>query len=252
MAKSENVTFWPTANSTIRGNIITPNEGDCPRPGVLFLHDYDSSRQRAVERAKSLIDSGVNIDALAIDLGGHGQSVVFDDVNKRQKQPRDKITIETQLKIIERSYEKLAKRPSVDAERIGIVGASFGGYLALLLATDGEYSVSSLMLRAPAIYPDGLELASPAEFPEDLDDFRTDLSAIKSSEAWKRIEGYKGPLWVIESGADESIPSTVMQAYATGAQNPTHLVIPGASHSLQNPDHKELYQSYLTDWAKDL
>lgn len=253
MAKSENVTFWPPTNSTIRGNLITPIEGGCSRPGVLFLHGYDSSRTGAVERATQLIDSGIDITALAIDLGGHGQSVVFDDSNKQQRIPRTRITINEHLREVKRSYDALRFAPGVDSERIGVVGASYGGYLALLLATYGQHPVKSLILRAPAIYPDGLEDVPRSEYNMDeIDAFQSDLNAIKGSEAWKRKEEFEGPLWIVESGEDESIPSTVMDAYEQGSQNPTRLLIPGAPHSLQEAEHKALYQSYLADWAKEL
>ena len=46
----------------------------------------------------------------------------------------------------------LSDKRGVDAERIGVVGSSYGGYLAMLLAS--ERNIHRLALRAPALYED--------------------------------------------------------------------------------------------------
>jgi len=250
MVKSQE-RIYATSDTVIRGTLISPVDAESPRPGILMLHGYDSTKEGAVERATELIESSVNISALAVDLGGHGGSTVYDN-DKKTPICKSELPISIHLNEVMRSYEVIRDAPGVDRERIGVVGASYGGYLALLLATDGDHPVKSLLLRAPAIYPDGLEDTPRSEYPDEAATFQKDLNAIKASEAWDRIEGYEGPLWVVESGADESIPSSVIDAYEQGSQNPTRLVLPGATHSLQNDEHKALYQSYLTDWAKDL
>lgn len=254
MANIERVTFWPSTNSTIRGNIISPEEKSGPRPGVLFLHGYDSSRQGAVERAADLVDNGANITALAIDLGGHGESVVFDGPNSHNKVPKENMSINDHLREVERCFNRLRYESSVDPERIGVVGASYGGYLAMRLATDGIHSVKSLMLRAPAIYPDGLDDTPRIDYDDEgeIYRFRTDPYQMGESEFCERVEGFEGQVWVVESGCDESIPQFVPEFYASKTQNPTHLIIGGAKHSLQSDGERALYSSYLSDWVKEL
>src|SRR5205085_12682648 len=71
----------------------------------------------------------------------------------RTRAQRDPVTRAQNLADVIAAYDLLAARPEVDAARVGLVGSSYGGYLATLLTA--ERKVRWLALHAPALYMDG-------------------------------------------------------------------------------------------------
>jgi dipeptidyl aminopeptidase/acylaminoacyl peptidase len=51
------------------------------------------------------------------------------------------------------AYDYLASQPLIDKTAIGVIGTSYGGYLAMLLTA--YRPVRWLAMRVPALYPDG-------------------------------------------------------------------------------------------------
>lgn len=247
-----NTEIWiPSENTLIHANVVRPDQPEFG-PGILMIHGWDSDNTGHTERAQRLIGSGVTATILAMDLGGHGRSSVFEKGTNRIIE-KEKLTIAGHLQEVKKAHDRLTSLSSVDPERVGVLGASYGGYLAMLLAIDADYDVESLLLRAPAIYPDNqLDIVREKYNTKEIDTFRKDPGAMVDTEFCGRVEDFEGQVWVIESGNDESIPSSVPEFYASKTQNPTHLIIPNAPHSLKSDQHKKQFEAYLRDWAKEL
>lgn len=208
--------------------------------GVLFLHGYQSSREGYAEYAQEL-GRRHRVESLTIDLPGHGES----EGDFTTLTPRD------YLNDVVGAYEYLGSRKNVDLGRIGVVGASYGGYLAALLAT--QKNPKSLLLRAPAIYPDGvIDQARESVDKEAIEEFRKNLTTDTTGNlALDAIRNFDGRVTVVESGKDESIQPCVTETYINVSKDGIFRVLPNARHSLVGHE-RVVFNEMLVAWAGGL
>lgn len=222
-------------NDTLRGSLFIP-PGKGSFPGVVFFHGRGSSRKRYLEIARRLSEKGQI--TLAFDFRGCGKS---DGIFEKQTQ---RMGIDDA-----RAGLKYLLDQNVDNKRIGIVGTSFGGFVSAILMKDYGQSIKSLLLRAPAIYPDEL-LDTHVSSIEDFDSIKKEKWL--DSIAYDGIADFKGNLFIIQSEKDKVVKSWVVENYfnrAINAQNKELFVQIGAEHSLLD-DKKLLEQFYklIYDW----
>jgi pimeloyl-ACP methyl ester carboxylesterase len=224
------------ADRSLVGNLYTST---ADKSGVLFVHGFASNRRGYAEyAAETALQVGAT--CLTFDMGGHGRSHI--DPNG--------LTINDHMTDLRRAYDYLASRKEVNAKRIGVVGASYGGYLAALLSQ--ERKVKGLVLRAPAIYPNGLELTERSDYDmESIDTFRSEIKPGDPNRALDAIANFAGSIVVVRSGLDESIHSNVIDAYAGSAQQSNVVEIPGAHHSLEGPE-REIFKQIVVSFARGL
>ncbi|KAK0357872.1 hypothetical protein LTR94_037682, partial [Friedmanniomyces endolithicus] len=65
---------------------------------------------------------------------------------------RNEVTRQNSLDDVVAAYDYLAAHPLIDAQAIGVIGTSYGGYLSALLTA--ERPIRWMALRVPALYPD--------------------------------------------------------------------------------------------------
>jgi dienelactone hydrolase len=122
------------AGVQIVGDLYVPEK--TPAPAVLALHQWDASRATYKDFAKQMRDAGFVV--LAIDGRGFGESTEGSDGKVEPGwNTQDDIAA---------AIDYLKEQPSVDAQRIGIVGASYGASNALIYAADDAVSVRSVAL----------------------------------------------------------------------------------------------------------
>jgi pimeloyl-ACP methyl ester carboxylesterase len=115
-----------------------------PAPGVLLLHMLGGSKADWDTFAKELQKQGYA--ALALDLRGHGDSAKPTDWTKA---PDDVLA----------AYQVLSARPEVDRFRTGIVGASIGSNLALMVGSSNP-NVVAVVALSPGLDYEGLNPSS--------------------------------------------------------------------------------------------
>ncbi len=194
--------------------------------GVLLVHGLGSDRSTNVERAVALSDR-LGATAMALDLGGHGDSAGrLSQVTPRQN--CQDVTV---------GFDALAVLPGV--ERLAVVGASYGAYLAVLLTQ--RRPVRRLVLRAPALYADGL-----------LD---TPLGQRRVGDASSAPVGvlarFPGRVLLVESEHDEVVPSWVVQAYRDARPGIEHVVLAGATHALTEPAWRSAFTELVVDFLAE-
>lgn len=201
---------------TLAGTMFVPEHPGTggEQPGLLFLHGFRSDRGGYRERAEA-VTREFGLVCLTVDLSGHGESA--GDLG--QLTPRDHIDEVTA------AFDLLAAHPAVDATRIGVCGASFGGFLAAILT--GRRPVRKLLLRAPALYRDEL-LDLPHTTPRHAEPV--------DSLATRSLQAFEGDALLVESGDDDTIPVEVIKAYLTACPTARHVVLPGAGHALTEPE----------------
>lgn len=119
------------------GTLVVPTAPG-PHPVVLMLHGFGSSRDEVhrmfARTAAALADEG--IASLRIDFRGSGDSAgKFQDT-----------TIDTQLADTERALDWLRGQKDIDPARIGLLGFSLGGAIAILTAGRHPYDIQSLVV----------------------------------------------------------------------------------------------------------
>jgi fermentation-respiration switch protein FrsA (DUF1100 family) len=121
-------------------------------PAALLLHGFTLDKERMANSAgRALLSRGVA--SLSLDLPLHGERFqVFNPASLR-----------TPIELVRRwrgalqesslALRYLSLHPRIDAERIGMVGYSLGGYLGLKVAT-AEPSIRTVVLAAAGDLPD--------------------------------------------------------------------------------------------------
>jgi pimeloyl-ACP methyl ester carboxylesterase len=167
---------------------------------------------------------------LTFDLGGHGAS----EGDGKRITPRENLA-DTVV-----ALDALAAAPGV--ERVGVCGASYGGYLAALLTA--ERPVARVLMRAPALYPDerlDLPLGARGARPAEPD-----------SAAVAALAAFRGEVLVLESGRDEVIPHAMVEAYLAAGRHVHHAVMPGLGHRLATPAAEAEFVEHLLAWFAPL
>src|SRR5437773_7641234 len=130
----------PVDRQHIVGTILLPDVDGQRHPALVVVHGWGSTQRRSIGEARESVAAG--FVCLTFNLRGHARTRV----------ERETVTRAQNLRDLTAAYDVLVARDEVDASRIGVVGTSYGGYLAALLPT--ERKIRRLALRAPALYKD--------------------------------------------------------------------------------------------------
>ena len=230
----------PVDGQVLSGTIITPITS---MPGLLFVHGWGASQQSYLARAREIAEIG--FVCMTFDLRGHA----------RTDEQRESVTREQNLRDLLAAYDILAKHPAVDPAALGVVGSSYGGYLATILTTIRP--VRWLGLRAPALYEDhGWELPKvQLNDKMDLTSYRRRLVSPDENRALGACADFRGDVLLVESENDEIVPHTVIANYVSAcvqARSVTSRVIPGAEHGLSEDQWQKAYASILTRWLAEM
>jgi pimeloyl-ACP methyl ester carboxylesterase len=204
--------------------------------GIVFVHGWDGCKEQHAECIDEVVANG--FACLAFDLRGHQGTCELHDQVDRADNLRDLL----------RMYDWLADQ---GIDRIGLIGVSYGAYLAAL-ATEVR-PVRWLVLRAPALYPDRGWHRPKDELGElvDLRKYREQVHAPEDSESLAACAGFEGHALIVESGCDEVIPHPVILSYAQAflsAKSMTCTTIDGADHELSETRHRLAFARMVGDW----
>ncbi|CAM3517628.1 hypothetical protein DESA109040_15140 [Deinococcus saxicola] len=127
-----------TIAGTIPGTLSLPNNASGKLPAVLLLHGFASQKDEVGDMYKSLAAKLVaqGIASLRIDFQGSGDSKI----------PFEQMTFTNQVSDAQAAFDYLKGRPEVDAARLGLLGFSMGGGVAIKLAANAANPVKSLAL----------------------------------------------------------------------------------------------------------
>jgi dienelactone hydrolase len=227
------------AGQTILGKLFRP-EGESPGPGALFVHGWGASQRHDVGKAKRLALLGFT--GLTFNLRGHARTRAQVATVSRADNFADLLA----------AYDVLAADPRVDARRIAVVGASYGGYLGTLLTA--ERPVRWLALQAPAIYKDG-DFARPKRelnLDGQLPAYRRRRLAPRDNRVLAVAARFTGDVLIVQAGRDTVIPARVLANYATAfrrsAASVRHHVLRSADHGLSEDRWRRAYGALLARW----
>jgi uncharacterized protein len=223
----------------LAGTLVAPATAT---PGVLFVQGWGSGQEEYLPRARQIAALG----CLCLTFEPRGVP--------RGHREHETVTREDNLRDVLAAYDLLAGQEAVDASAIGVVGASYGAYLAAILTA--LRPVRWLALRAPALYRDE-DWGSPKR---RLD--RVELAAYRrrpldpeENRALRACAGFGGDVLVVESERDDVVPHPAVANYLAAfgrAHSLTYRVIAGADHALSEAAWQDAYTSLLVTWATEM
>jgi dienelactone hydrolase len=230
----------PVDGQVLAATVITPVT---LMPGLLFVHGWGASQQSYLARAREVAELGCV--CMTFDLRGHA----------RTDQQRETVSREHNLRDLVAAYDTLVKHPAVDSVAVGVVGSSYGGYLAAILST--MRPVRWLVLRAPALYEDHGWEVPKVELSDkmDLTSYRRRLVSPDENRALSACSTFRGDVLLVESENDEVVPHAVIANYVAAcvqAKSVTSRVITGAQHGLSDEEWQRAYAGILTKWLVEM
>lgn len=241
-------TTIPSRGIAIPATFVHPqSDVDAKVPLVVMAHGHGGTRDEAgafVAVAQALAEQG--IASIRVDFSGCGESA----------EPFTENVLTNMLVDIRTSREYAASFPWVDAGRVGILGYSMGGRLAMLATSEEAYSVA--VLWAPAA---GDGIGSMVDFLGGQDAYgrlraeaeksgyavletpwgaRQHLSLkwfadMEGSKPQSAIGEYEGALLVLYGSDDEAVAPRFGKAVVASATRSSPLVehiVDGGSHGL--------------------
>lgn len=242
----EEVHITTKSGRTLNGNIFRAlNDGLGAKPAALLLHGWTSGQDRMFDMGEAL-STRAGVICLTIDLGGHGKS----------EGKIGELSRKDFLDDVLAAYDFLATQSDVDASKIGVLGSSFGAWLAAMLTA--ERKVNWVVMRVPADYAD-----DDFEVPKQIVNeekrssayaWRTHARNSDATAALRAIHNFRGKVLLVESENDELIPSQLVKNFADAVvekRDLRHEVMKGASHSITRaPEHKSKFVEIVLDWEK--
>src|SRR4051812_19692249 len=197
MSSEQRTVQISVADGGISGTMFSPGRR---LPGFLLIHGWGGSQEHYMSHAREV--AALGCICLTFDLRGHAETEPL----------RKPITPEQNMADVLAAYDALARHPAVDLDAIGVVGSSYGGYLAVLLTR--ERAVRWLALRVPALYKDEHWTAAKAEIDRtELERFRSEVVTPERNRALAACAKFRGDVLVVESERDDFVPHSVITSY---------------------------------------
>ncbi len=223
----------------IAGTLVAPA---ATIPGFLFIHGWSGSQEQYLARAREI--AALGCVCLTFDLRGHA----------RTDAQFETVTREDNLHDVLAAYDRLAGQRGVDPAAIAVVGSSYGGYLATILAA--MRPVRWLALRAPALYKDEDWAVPKRRLDRDeLATYRRGTVRAHQNRALRACAGFEGDVLIVESEHDDIVPHPVITNYRKAfekARSLTYRVIEGADHGISTEPFQQAYTTLLVTWAAEM
>jgi len=224
----------------ITGTLLYPEILKASNPAIVCLHGWGSNETRYIPRVEQLVKLG--FICLTFSMRGHGESE--GDIKKLSRKDH--------LEDCKAAYDFLKTQKGVDPLRIGVVGSSYGGYMAALLSH--LRPVTWLALKCPANYEDSNfeELcAHQAVTAARRHQYRSLSLGTPDNKAISAISHFMSDVLNIESEKDELLPKECLMNYANALPDKsklTYTVIKGSDHSSSKEEWNQEFIRILRDW----
>jgi dienelactone hydrolase len=190
-----------------------------PHAGLVLMHGMPGSRDTAADLAASYARSGAVVIAISAPFARRGGSIRDQTVSLTEEDRADQIQLIVDLR---RAVDYLLTHPAVDPDRIGYVGASYGGAMGGLLA-----GVERRIVAYVLVVGDG-GLVAHFSGPEDR------ISGAIGEERWQawleamepiepiRFVGLAAPTPLLfqNARADRMVPVADAERYQQAANEP--------------------------------
>jgi dienelactone hydrolase len=217
VAGAERVSLHGADDVALGGYLFRPEAGRPPYPALVLLHGFGRNAWTERHLAELAAASGYKVLVLALRgwLGSDGDS------DQGLRQPDDVVA----------AIDWLRRLPSVDPGRIGLIGASMGGQIALLAAARRP----AIRCVAALFPPTDLEhwyVANPHMQPY-LDDL-TDATGLRIRSPIHHVRDIDVPVLLMHGDKDENVPLDqslrMTETLRAAGKEAELLIVSGASH----------------------
>jgi dipeptidyl aminopeptidase/acylaminoacyl peptidase len=230
-------------------------------PAMVFFDGFDITKEmQYFKGVPDLVARG--IACLLVDGPGNGESVRFRNLYLHHETERYATA----------AYEYLAARPEFDAQRIGVMAVSLGGYYAARAAAFEQRFACCVAWGAQWDYYqtwktrfEKLDAGGTPALSVPSGHLLWTLNAGSREEAMKKLEGFRldgvvqkitCPFLLMHGEGDEQIPLAIAQKCfdATGSKRKTLRIFSraeGGYHHCQI-DNLSVGTAYMWDWVEDV
>ena len=235
------ITFY-SDQQRIVGNLHPPY---CNAPCVITLHGLESSKDSGKwpQLAARLYNEG--FACLRFNFRGCGSGA------EQSEGAFEATSLSGRIADYLSALQFLADSGAVDMERLGVIGSSFGGMVAIAA---GDSRVKAMVCLATPYALPQIPTAVAGREHEELPSgrrlrkgFYDDLQHYQLLEAVKRAP----PLLVLHGALDELVPAEHARILYEAAPEPKRLeIIEDADHVFSRPEHVARVIELSMDWLK--
>jgi dipeptidyl aminopeptidase/acylaminoacyl peptidase len=234
----------------ITGWLYRP-DGPAPWPTMVHFHGGPEAQERPVYNSlfQSLVSAGIAVFAPNVrGSTGFGRAfVTADDRERRYAAIGD----------VEACVRHLVSSRIADADRVGVMGRSYGGYLTL-----------AALVWYPDLFAVGIDVCGMADLETfyqytepwiaaaavaKYGDPATDAELLRDLSPIHRIDQLVAPLLVVHGGDDTNVPveeaEQVVAALAERGVEHKYLLFPGEGHELLATQHRVSFVQAAVSWA---
>ena len=246
MAREERVTFLNTRRQKLVGILHHPSATQ-PNAAVILCHGMESSKEseKLVTLSRRLSERGIL--ALRFDFAGSGGS----------EGKFEEMTYSGEVEDLRAAYDFVLR---YKPKKIGVLGSSMGGTVALLFAAE-EKNVAALVTIAAPVHPE--RFSERLSTPEETRQWRTrgfieyhgrrlnvsllhDLEVLDVPKAARKISC---PVLVIHGDQDDIVPVEEGHELFAALAGPKRLcIIEGSGHRLTEPAYLQKALAESIDW----
>jgi fermentation-respiration switch protein FrsA (DUF1100 family) len=247
------VSFLSSEGLRIKAQLeLPPGEGKAPAAVICHGFGGCSCDLNLQAIAKRLVSKG--IAALLFDYSHVGES----------EGPPLTWTISQALDDVGAALDFLRAKERIDDTRMGAVGFSLGGALAIHRAAFDTRIKAVAAISAPALFGEGLFtreeldgwkrqgrlLVHFAHGPVELSwQFALDSQAFDTVRAARRL---KAPLLTVQGSADDIVPAPTARLISEAAAGPVKTVlVEGAGHDYRGPGQQHQLAHAVADWMAE-
>jgi pimeloyl-ACP methyl ester carboxylesterase len=246
MPREERITFSNPRGQRLVGILHRPDRSEAAS-AVILCHGMESNKEseKLVAMSRELATKGIL--ALRFDFSGSGES----------EGKFEEITYSGEVEDLRAAYDFVLR---YKPKKIGVLGSSMGGTVALLFAAE-ERNVAALVTIAAPVHPE--RFSERLSTPEETRQWRArgftqyhgrrlnvslldDLEVLDAPKAARKISC---PVLVIHGDQDDIVPVEEGHALFAELAAPKRLcIIEGSSHRLTEPAHLQKALAESIDW----
>ena len=262
----ENVVNIENGERIVPATVVIP-AGEGPFPSVVINHGHGGNREEnggLGSIAEALANQGIL--SIRMDFPGSGDNT----------EPFTENYISNMRSDSNKCLEFILKHYNIDRDRLGILGYSMGGRLALLIASEENNPYKALGLLAPAASPGDDLLKGLLGGKENVDLYYEEAKSEKGYADYKTIYGeeqqlskkwfdeiiklnplanfsnFTGNILVLYGDKDDVITPEVNELVLKAYDKATGFMIPNADHGYgfysNQPDVTKLVEGKLTEF----
>jgi dipeptidyl aminopeptidase/acylaminoacyl peptidase len=232
--------WFNSEGQRIIGSLTVPRQG---APCIIASHGFESSKDGTKWQALAPRLAEAEFTCLRFNYRGCGSGE-----DKSEGQFED-TTLSGRIKDYTAAIN-FVETVGVDSTRLGAVGSSFGGMVALAA---GDSRIKSMVtLATPARFQTPTKEQLAAEYLELPSGKRLKTGVFHDAQKYnihQSIAKIGCPVLIIHGSADEMIPLEDARSLYDSAREPKQLVIiEGGRHDLKEPEYLDRILNLIIDW----